>query len=125
MSADAAQDDDRLVRLTDICMRLAGAEREMHGSHATFRVGGRPFVYYLHDHHDDGIIGVACKLPKGENAVLVAASPKRFYMPAYVGPRGWAGLRLDRGRVSWKEVAELVRTSYGTVAPKRVVRAKG
>jgi hypothetical protein len=41
-------------------------------------------------------------------------------MPAYVGPRGWVGLRLDRGRVDWKEVEELVTHSYQLIAPKRL-----
>ena len=36
----------------------------------------------------------------------------RFYLPAYIGPRGWIALRLDIGKVDWTEVAELVRTSY-------------
>ena len=40
-------------------------------------------------------------------------------MPAYVGPRGWVGLRLDVGRVSWGEVKELVGMSYELVAGKK------
>jgi hypothetical protein len=114
--------ETRLERLSTICGALPGVERETHGSHATFKVARKPFVYYLHDHHGDGVIGVACKVPAGENVALVAANPKRFYMPAYVGPRGWVGLRLDKGRVSWREVGELVRTSYGMMAPKRLLR---
>jgi hypothetical protein len=116
-----ATNDDRLVRLTAICLGLPSAEREMMGSHASFRVAGKVFAYYLHDHHGDGIVGLACKLPAGENTALIAASPERFYLPAYVGPRGWVGLRLDRGRVSWNEVGELVRTSYALAAPKRIL----
>ena len=40
-------------------------------------------------------------------------------MPAYVGPRGWVGLRLDAGRVAWGEVKELVGMSYSLVAGKK------
>jgi predicted DNA-binding protein (MmcQ/YjbR family) len=39
-----------------------------------------------------------------------------------VGARGWVGLRLDRGKVDWAEVEELVRYSYGLVAPKRLAK---
>jgi phosphoribosylglycinamide formyltransferase-1 len=41
-------------------------------------------------------------------------------MPAYIGPRGWVALRLDRGAIDWKEVAELVAGSYQLTAPKRL-----
>ncbi len=77
------------------------------------------FAYFLNDHHGDGIVGVVCKVLPGDNAALIKADPKRFYMPAYVGPRGWVGLRLDVGRVNWGEVEELVKGSYELVAGKK------
>ena len=48
---------------------------------------------------------------------LVALDPTRFYLPAYIGPRGWIGLRLDVGKVDWEEVADFVGDSYRLVAP--------
>jgi len=50
------------------------------------------------------------------------ALPARFYLPAYIGPRGWIALRLDTGKVDWDEVAELVMGSYRLIAPKRMVK---
>ena len=41
-------------------------------------------------------------------------------MPAYIGSKGWVGLRLDVGAVDWEEVEELVTHSYRLVAPKRL-----
>ena len=114
-------EDDHLKRLTEICLALPDAQREVCGSHATFRVKKRPFAYFLNDHHGDGIVGLACKVLPGENTALISASPKRFYMPAYVGPRGWVGLRLDVGRVDWKEVSEIVKSSYSLIAGKKKV----
>ncbi|HEY4382124.1 MAG TPA: MmcQ/YjbR family DNA-binding protein [Acidobacteriaceae bacterium] len=111
-------EDDRLTRLTEICLALEGAEREAMAVHASFKVKKKVFAYFLNDHHGDGIMGMWCKVPPGENSALIAANPKRFYMPAYVGSRGWVGLRLDVGRVSWKEVAELVGMSYSLVGKK-------
>jgi phosphoribosylglycinamide formyltransferase 1 len=52
--------------------------------------------------------------------VLVAADPDRFYKPAYIGPRGWVGLRLDTGSVDWAGVADLVTDSYLVTAPRRL-----
>ena len=111
-------EEERLKRVTEICLALPGAEREIGGSHAAFKVKKKVFAYFLNDHHGDGIVGVWCKVLPGENAALIAANPKRFYMPAYVGPRGWVGLRLDAGRVAWGEVKELVGMSYLLVAGK-------
>ena len=110
--------DNTAVMLANLCLELPQATRETQGSHASFRVRKKVFVYYLNDHHGDGIESVCCKVPPGENSVLVAAQPERFYLPAYIGPRGWVALRLDRGKIDWDEVGELVRQSYRLTAPK-------
>jgi hypothetical protein len=59
----------------------------------------------------------------GDNTLLAAAQPARFYLPAYIGPRGWIALRLDRGKVDWDEVAELVTGSYRLTASARLVKS--
>jgi phosphoribosylglycinamide formyltransferase-1 len=74
----------------------------------------------LNDHHGDGIVSVACKALPGENAALAAAQPKKFYLPSYIGPRGWIALRLDVGETDWQEVGELITVSYRLVAPRRL-----
>jgi hypothetical protein len=114
------REDERLKRFTKICLGFPQATREICGSHANFRVKKNTFAYFLSDHHGDGIVGVWCKVLPGDNAALIKADPKRFYMPAYVGPRGWVGLRLDVGRVNWVEVEELIKGSYQLVAAKKV-----
>jgi predicted DNA-binding protein (MmcQ/YjbR family) len=117
----SVSEDRRLTRLTEICLALPQATREYNGQHATFRVRDKTFAYYLDNHRgDEGIVGVVCKAPWGENDALVSPDPNRFYKPAYVGPRGWVGLRLDTGEVDWTEVADLVADSYVLVAPKRL-----
>jgi hypothetical protein len=99
------------------------ATRERMGRHAGFYIRKRTFAYFLDDHHGDGIIGVTCKVLPGDNKALVASDPARFYMPAYVGSKGWVGLRLDLGEIDWDEVKELVTHSYLLVAPKRLAAA--
>lgn len=115
-----AKEDPRLIRLTKICLALPEATSNRYGSHAGFLVRKKTFAYFLNDHHGDGIVGVTCKVLPGENTALVAAQPDRFYMPAYIGSKGWVALRLDVGRVDWEEVAELVACSYRLVAPQRL-----
>ena len=110
------REDDRLTRLTTICLGFPEVQREICRTHASFKVKKKTFAYFLNDHHGDGIVGVCCKVLPGDNAALIKADPKHFYMPAYVGPRGWVGLRLDVGRVNWDEVEELAKGSYLLVA---------
>jgi phosphoribosylglycinamide formyltransferase-1 len=115
-----ANEDPRLARLTEICLALPEASRLDQGQHASFLVRKKTFAYFLDNHHGDGIVSVCCKVPLGENADLAASDPARFYLPAYIGPRGWVGLRLDVGKIDWSEVAGLVAGSYRLVAPKRL-----
>jgi predicted DNA-binding protein (MmcQ/YjbR family) len=114
------KEDRRLTKLSKICLAPQDATREDHGSHASFRIHKKPFVYFLNDHHGDGIVSVSCKVFPGDNTALVASQPERFYLPAYIGPRGWVALRLDVGEIDWDEVSELVSASYGLIkSPKR------
>jgi phosphoribosylglycinamide formyltransferase-1 len=108
---------DRLVRL---CRTLPEATVTAHAQHLGFAVGGRSFAWYVDDEGGDGRVAVLCKTPPGENAGLVASDPHRFYLPRYVGKRGWVALRLDLQDVDWGEVAELVADSYRLVAPRRL-----
>ena len=80
----------------------------------------KTFTYFLNDHHGDGVVGVNCKVLPDDNVALIRANPDRFYMPAYIGSRGWVGLRLDVPEVDWDEVAELIVGSYRLVAAKRL-----
>lgn len=118
--AKRVAEDPRLTRLTEIALALPEAVRQCHGSHAAFLVRKKTFAYFLSDHHGDGIVSVTGKALPGDNAALVAAQPGRFYLPAYIGPKGWVALRLDVGKIDWEEVSELVRGSYVLVAPKRL-----
>jgi hypothetical protein len=109
-----------LQRLTVTALALPEARRELAGSHASFRVRKKTFAYFLDNHHGDGIVAVTCKVLPGENAALAKAQSKRYYLPAYIGSRGWVALRLDLPTIDWSEVRELLLTSYLLTAPKRL-----
>lgn len=112
--------EPRLAQLTKLALALPEGKREMHGSHASFLVRKKTFAYFLDNHHGDGIVAVTCKVLPGENAALAAAQPKRYYLPAYIGPRGWVALRMDLGKIDWDEVHDLLLASYLLTAPKRL-----
>ena len=113
-------DDRRLAKLAKICLALPEATVERQGTHASFRVRNKVFAYFLNDHHGDGVVSLCWKAELGENEELAQADPKRFFVPAYIGHRGWAAVRLDVGKVDWEEVRELVISSYCAVAPKKL-----
>ncbi|MGZ4808789.1 MAG: MmcQ/YjbR family DNA-binding protein [Thermoanaerobaculia bacterium] len=114
---------DRLSRVSEICAALPEVSRETHGSHATFRVRKKVFAYFLDNHHGDGIVSVCVKTTLGENRDLARGRPQQFYMPAYIGPRGWVGVRLDGSSISWEEIAAFIKASFCMVAPKTLVAA--
>ena len=119
VTTDAKVAREALARLEAICLALPEAESEREARHATFRAKKKVFAYFLDNHHGDGIIGVCVKGDKRANAALVRDEPKRFFMPAYIGARGWVGVRLDTKRVDWKDVAKRVEASYRAAAPKK------
>ena len=53
---------------------------------------------------------------------LVAGAPEHYFVPPYVGHRGWLGVRIDRG-IDWNEVGGAVEDAYLTIAPKRLIEA--
>jgi len=112
-----------LERLTKLALAFPEAHCELCNSHAAFRVRKKTFAYFLNNHHGDGIVAVTCKVLPGENAALATTQPGRYYLPAYIGPRGWVALRLDLPKIDWSEVRELLLASYFLTAPKRLASA--
>ena len=103
-----------------LCRRLPGASAERAGvEHLAFKVRKKIFAYYAYDHHGDGMIAFLCKAPPGEQGRLVKEDPSRYFVPPYVGPRGWVGLRLDTPRIDWRQVKDLAYAAYFLTAPDR------
>lgn len=113
-------DRPELVRTREICLALPGvSERLSHGS-PTWFAGKKTMVMYLDDHHGDGRLALWVAAPAGIQAEMVDLEPNRFFVPPYVGGRGWIGVRLDRSP-DWVEVAEIVEDAFRTVATKRLL----
>ena len=94
-------------------------EKEAWGA-PTFRVRNKLFVHYHDNHHGDGRVALWCKAPPGVQETLVAADPRRFFVPPYVGPSGWLGVRLDLDDVDWEQIGELLEEAWRMTAPKRL-----
>jgi hypothetical protein len=50
----------------------------------------------------DGRLSLCCKAPAGSQMVLVGADPERFFVPPYVGHKGWVGMRLEAIRTGMR-----------------------
>lgn len=109
-----------LARLRKVCLALPEAHEVEAWGAPTFRVRNKLFAMYASsdNHHGAGVPSVWLKSTAVNQGFMVGANPKRFFVPPYVGPSGWVGVRLS-GRVSWTEVAELCRDAYELIAAKQ------
>ena len=107
-----------LDRLREICLALPQAREKETWEIPTFRVRDKIFTMYV---EDDDRPALWCKAPPGSQTILIGADPRRFFVPPYVGHKGWVGMRLDN-RVNWREVALLVERSWRMTAPKLLAR---
>jgi len=116
-----SQSTRRRERLLKILRSLPEINDETVGDgHISFRVRKKIFAYYAFDHHGDGIIAFYCKSSLNEQRRLVKDDAESFFVPAYVGPRGWIAIRLDLDEVDWDMVNELARQAYLATAPRKL-----
>jgi hypothetical protein len=115
--------EQMLETIRKICLAFPEAsERPSHGE-PTFFVGGkRTFATVWDNHHGDGRLALLCAAPPGMQAALVEGDPDRFFVPPYVGHRGWIGFRIDRS-FDPGELAGILEDAYAEVAPPRLVEA--
>ena len=112
-----------LAKLREICLALPEtSERPSHGAPTFFIREKRSFLMVLTNHDGDGRFEIWCAAPEGMQKMLVDADGERFFVPPYVGHRGWLGVRLDRG-IHWDELAGIVEDAYAEVAPAKLVEA--
>jgi hypothetical protein len=112
-----------LERIRALCLGLPEtSERLSHGAPTFFVRGKRAFVMVLTNHHGDGRFAIWCAAGEGVQRMLVAADPGRFFVPPYVGHRGWLGFRLDH-ELDWNELAGIIEDAYAEVAPAKLVEA--
>ena len=117
-----ARDLHQAVR--DICLWLPEAEEFASHGAPNFRVRGKTFATYTINHHGDGRVALWLNAVSGSQELHVGAEPAHFFVPPYVGPRGWLGVVLDRG-LAWQRIAALVREAYEKVAPADLRSALG
>jgi hypothetical protein len=120
---DAQERERTLERIRELSLALPEtSERLSHGAPTFFVRDKRAFVMVVTDHHGDGRFALWRAAPDGVQAMLADADPDRFFVPPYVGHRGWLGVRLDRG-LHWDEIEGILEDAYAEVAPRKLVEA--
>ena len=114
----------RRARLVTIVNELpeADANTAEGQRHLSLEVRGRRFGWLLDNHHDDKRLALNCRAPAGASRMLTAAEPEKFYVPKYLGHRGWVGIWLDLADVDWPAVEALLSDAYRLTAPRALLR---
>ena len=111
----------RQARLVQICKSLPKVEVEVAGEkHLAFRINKKTFAYYLFDHHGDGRIAFCCKSTLNDQRRQVREDPVNFFVPPYLGPKGWIAIRLDSDELDWELIADFARRAYQALAPRKL-----
>lgn len=111
----------RREQLIGICAALPEVTYEPVGDgHLAFRIRKKTFAYYLFDHHSDGMIAFCCKSSLSEQRRLIRNDAETFFVPAYLGAKGWVGIRLDLDEVDWETVTELAQRAFQSTAPRKL-----
>ncbi len=106
-----------LQRVRDICLALPQTSERLSHGEPTFFVGKKVFTMFANNHHGDGRIAVWIPVPPGAQSEMIAAAPRRFFKPPYVGVRGWVGIEL--AEIGTEELSHHLHTAWRLIAPKR------
>jgi len=89
-------------------------EQETWGA-PTFRVRRKIFVMLAEGQREAWV-----KSTHDEQQALTSMDPETFFVPPYVGPSGWVGVRI--ATVDRDEMLELITEAWRLTAPKRLVQ---
>jgi hypothetical protein len=105
-------------RVRKFCLQLPETMEKLSHGEPTFFVKKRVFAMCSINHHNDGHIAVVIPAAIGVQQALIAAEPKKFYRPPYVGHAGWVGLELPR--ITDRELKSHLREAWKLIAPEKL-----
>lgn len=105
-----------LRRARELCLSLpATAEKIARGHQPVITSGGKNFAIFR---RADSRPNVCFSTPPGMQETLMKQDPERYFVPAYMGVRGWTGVRLDND-VDWDMLEQVARESHAWAVPAR------
>jgi hypothetical protein len=117
VTIEAMKAEALIERLRKIALALPDSSEKLSHGEPTFFTAGRTFAMIDNNHHGSGHVAVWCNAPVGAQESLVAADPRHFFVPPYVGKSGWLGVRLDSG-LAWPVIKDLIAQAHDTTAAK-------
>jgi len=108
----------------ELCLDFPETEEVLSHGSPNFRVQGKTFAIYVINHHGDGRVCLWLHAPAGAQELYCEMEPAYYFVPPYVGPKGWLGVELNQG-LEWSTIAKRVREAYEMVAPERLSAAIG
>lgn len=114
--------DPSLERLRTIIAAWPETHEKLSHGAPTWWGGKKTFARFVDNHHGDGRLAIWVKSTFLEQEARVEVDPETYFVPPYLGPSGWVGMRLDR-EPDWQVVEDLLEEGYRAVAPKRALAA--
>jgi hypothetical protein len=111
--------NERRNQLIKICDSFPEIAVEPANEHLKISIRKKTLAYYQFDHHGDGMISLVCKSSLNDQRRMIRTDPETFFVPDYLGKKGWLGIRLDLAEVDWDAVNESLRRAYQELAPKK------
>ena len=109
----------RLKKLRELCLQLPEATEKVAWGDPTFRIKDKIFAMQK-GNYEGGRPCLWLKLGPGGQQHLVRSEPNLYFVPPYVGRKGWVGVWLDARSIPWTRIASLIAESYRLIAPKRL-----
>ena len=102
-----------LAHLRKILLAIPGAVEKLSHGEPTWFTGekGRVFAMFDNHHHGAAHISVYLPVPPELQKALVAAERERYWVPPYVGHKGWVAIILD-GKPDWDRVELLAHEAF-------------
>ena len=110
--------ETQLERLRRLALALPEATEQEAWGAPTFRVRNKMFAMYVHNHHGDGRLAVWINAPIGVQEMLVGDGSGTYFVPPYMGPKGWIGVILEH--IGDDALHEHLVDAYCMVAPKKL-----
>lgn len=111
---------EHLTRVRRICSALPGTTEKLSHGEPTFFGKKKVYAMMSTNHHNDGHYAVWIPAPPGFQEAMIAAEPKKFYRPPYVGVKGWVGIELPE--IDDDELGGLITEAWKIVTTKKAGR---
>ena len=95
----------------ELCLSLPDTEEVSRHGAPNFKVKGKTFAMFVLNHHGDGRVALWLNSPHGAQQMYTQLDPESYFVPPYVGVKGWLGMELNKN-LEWNQIYTRVREAY-------------